>query len=94
VGGKEYPPARLAARKLCERAADSLSATLATQEFPHPAQGRVRFYVLTTNGVRAAEGDLMAHLRDGGPGALAALEKAGDGVVDALKEATTKGVLR
>lgn len=94
VGGKEYPPARLAARKLCEQAADSLGATLATQEFPRPAQGRVRFYVLTTTGVRAAEGDLMAHLRDGGPGALAGLEKAGDAVVDALKEATTKGVLR
>jgi hypothetical protein len=94
LGGKEYPPARVAARKLCEQAADSLGATLATQEFPRPAQGRVRFYVLTTDGVRAAEGDLMAHLRDGGPGALAGLEKAGDGVVDALKDATTKGVLR
>jgi hypothetical protein len=94
VGGKEYPPARLAARKLCEQAADSLGATLATQEFPRPAQGRVRFYVLTTDGVRGAEGDLMAHLRDGGRDALAGLEKAGDAVVDALKDATAKGVLR
>jgi hypothetical protein len=94
VGGKEYPPARLAARKLCEQAADSLAATLATQEFPRPAQGRVRFYVLTTDGVRGAEGDLMAHLRDGGHDALAGLEKAGDALVDALKDATTKGVLR
>jgi hypothetical protein len=94
VGGKEYPPARLAARKLCEQAADSLGATLATQEFPRPMQGRVRFYVLTTDGVRAAEGDLLAHLRDGGHDALAGLEKAGDAVVDALKDATTKGVLR
>jgi hypothetical protein len=94
VGGKEYPPARLAARKLCETAADSLGATLAAQEFPRPAQGRVRFYVLTTDGVRGAEGDLIAHLRDGGRDALQALEKAGDAVVDALKEATNKGVLR
>ena len=94
VGGKEYPPARLAARKLCEQAADSLGATLATQEFPRPTQGRVRFYVLTTDGVRAAEGDLLAHLRDGGHDTLAGLEKAGEALVDALKEATTKGVLR
>lgn len=94
VGGREYPPARLAARKLCERAADSLEATVAAHEFPPPAEKRVRFYVLTTDGVRAAEGDLMAHLRDGGRDALGPLVAAGDAVVDALKEATSKGVLR
>jgi hypothetical protein len=94
VGGKEYPPARLAARRLCEKAADSLGGLLATQEFPRPAQGRVRFYVLTTDGVLAGDGDLLAHLRDGGRDALGGLEEAGDAVVDALKDATNKGVLR
>jgi hypothetical protein len=94
VGGKEYPPARLAARKLCEQAADSRDQTLATHEFPRPAQGRVRFYVLAADGVRGADGDLLAHLRDGSHDALAPLMAAGDAVVDALKDATSKGVLR
>jgi hypothetical protein len=94
VGGKEYPPARLAARRFCEQAADSLDQTLATHEFPRPAQGRVRFYVLVADGVRGADGDLVAHLREGGPDALAPLMAAGDAVVDALEDATSKGVLR
>ncbi|HVU49442.1 MAG TPA: hypothetical protein VHL80_02085 [Polyangia bacterium] len=94
LGGREYPPARMAARTLCERAADSLGGMVAAQEFPRPAEKRVRFYVLTTDGVRAAEGDLLAHLRDGGRDPLEGLMGAGDAVVEALKDATNKGLLR
>jgi hypothetical protein len=92
VGGKAYPPAHAAALQLCAQAADSLGETVATKEFPTPAKGRVRFYVLTGDGVRAAEGDIFA--RDGGRDALAPLLAAGDAVLDGLKEATSKGFIR
>jgi hypothetical protein len=94
TGGKAYPPAHEAARKLCEAAADAMSETVTTKEFPQPAKGRVRFYVLTTDGVRVAEGDLFAHARDGGHDDLAPLVAAGDAVLDALKDATSKGLIR
>jgi hypothetical protein len=92
VGGKAYPPAHAAALKLCEQAADSLGETIAVHEFPAPGKGRVRFYVLTSDGVRAAEGDIFT--RDGGRDALAPLLAAGDAVLDGLKEATSKGLIR
>jgi hypothetical protein len=93
VGGKGYPPAHDAAIKLCDRAADALGETIAAHEFPSPAKGRVRFYVLTTEGVRVAEDDIFARA-DAGHGALAPLLAAGDAVIDGLKEATSKGLLR
>src|SRR5204862_8184978 len=46
TGGKLYAPARAAAQKLCEQAAESLKALQPAKEFPPPAKGRVRFYVL------------------------------------------------
>jgi hypothetical protein len=93
VGGREYPPTRLAALKLCDQAADSLTNTVVAHDFPTPKQGRVRFYVLTTDGVHAAEGDLLPS-RDGGGAALAPLLAAGDAVLDGLKEATSRGLIR
>jgi hypothetical protein len=92
AGGKAYPPAHAAAVKLCEAAADTLRETIAVQDFPAPAKGRVRYYVLTVDGVRLAEGDLLGH-RDGGD-ALAPLAAGGDAVLAALREATEKGVIR
>ena len=94
VGGKAYPPAHAAALKLCGQAADSLAETISAHEFPSPAKGRVRFYVLTTDGVRVAEGDILAHAKDGARDALAPLGAAGDAVLDGLKEATSKGLIR
>jgi hypothetical protein len=94
VGGGAYPPAHAAALKLCEQAADVLGETTPTHEFPAPAKGRVRFYVLTLEGVRVAEDDLFARPHDGGRDALAPLVAAGDAVLDGLKEATSKGLIR
>jgi hypothetical protein len=94
VGGREYPPTRLAALKLCDQAADSLADTFVAHDFPAPKQGRVRFYVLTTDGVQAAEGDLFPSNRDGGGATLAPLLAAGDAVLDGLKEATSRGLIR
>jgi hypothetical protein len=93
AGGKAYPPAHAAALKLCEAAADSLRETITTQTFPSPAKGRARFYVLTPEGVRVAEGGILAPA-DVGLDALTPLRAAGDAVLDALKEATSKGVIR
>ena len=93
VGGKTYPPAHEAAQKLCERAADALGETVTTREFPAPTKGHVRFYVLTPDGVRTAELDLFAH-PDAGGEPLAPLLAAGDAVLDALKDATSKGLIR
>jgi hypothetical protein len=93
VGGREYPPTRLAALKLCDQAADSLADTVAAHDFPAPKQGRVRFYVLTTDGVHAAEGDLLPS-HDGGGAVIAPLLAAGDAVLDGLKEATSRGLIR
>ena len=96
VGGGAYPPAHAAALKLCEQAADLLAETAPTHEFPSPAKGRERFYVLSVQGVRVAESDLFARPGpgDGGRDALAPLVAAGDAVLDGLKEATSKGLIR
>jgi hypothetical protein len=94
MGGKAYAPARTAAQMLCLRAADALAATALTDKFPPPAERRVRFYVLTTEGVRFAETDLLPAGRPAPQGPLASLSAAGDALLDALKEGTSKGLLR
>lgn len=94
VVGRDYAPARAAAQKLCEQAADSLGETKASRDFAAPAKGRVRFFVLTTDGVHVAESDIFARAADAGQGALAPLLAAGDAVLDGLKEATSKGLIR
>jgi len=93
TGGRAYPPAHDAALALCARAADALGDTTKATEFPAPAKGRVRFYVLTAEGVRVAELDLFAH-SDAGREPLAPLVAAGDAVLDALKDGTNRGLLR
>ena len=94
VGGQAYAPAREAAMKLCEQAADSFGDTIPAHEFPAPAKGRVRFYVLVDGGVRTAEGDVLPTAGDGGRDALAPLLAAGDAVLDGLKEATSRGLIQ
>lgn len=94
VGGKAYTPARAAALKLVARAADALSATTPAKDFPKPSVGRVRFYVLAEDGVRAAEVDATPGGDGGAEGPLAVLLTAGDELVAALQEATSKGIVR
>jgi hypothetical protein len=94
TGGRAYAPARAASQRLCEQAADSLAATKPTTEFPSPAMGRVRFYVLTESGVRTAERDILPLAADAGADPLAPLIAAGDALLAALKEATSKGFIR
>jgi hypothetical protein len=94
VGGRSYAPARTAALKLCDRAADSLADTKPTHDFPKPTKGHVRFYVLADGGVRVIEADLLAPARDGGSTSVAPWLAAGDALLDALKEATSRGFIR
>jgi hypothetical protein len=93
-GGRAYAPARAAAHRLCEQAADSLPDLQPAKEFPSPTKGGVRFYVLTESGVRTAEHDLLNARPDAGADKLAPLFAAGDALLDALKEATSKGYIR
>jgi hypothetical protein len=93
TGGKAFAPARTAAQMLCEQAADSLDKTLPAKDFAPPAKGRVRFYVLAKGGVRALERDILPS-RDAGPDPAAPLVEAGDALLAALKEATSKGYIR
>lgn len=97
TGARAYAPARAAAQRLCQAAADSLGETKPATDFPSPAKGRVRFYVLTETGVRTAEGDILQPTHpaaDAGRDPLASLVAAGDALLDALREATSKGYIR
>jgi hypothetical protein len=93
-GGRAYAPARTAAQALCQQAAESLAELQPTKDFPAPAKGAVRFYVLTDGGVRTVEHDLLNAHRDAGEDKLAPLFAAGDALLDALKAATSKGYIR
>ncbi len=94
TGGKAYGPARLAAVRLCDQAADVLGDLIPAVEYPAPAKGRVRFYVLTDGGVRTAEGDISGGAKDGEPDKLGPLDEAGDALLEALRDATSKGFIR
>jgi hypothetical protein len=94
VGGRAHERARLAAVKLCAAAADHLAETTVAREYPPPTAAHVRFYVLTDAGVRSVETDWPAARGDGGPQALASLLEQGQAVIDALREATERGIVR
>ncbi|MHC4415713.1 MAG: hypothetical protein ACYS0G_10545 [Planctomycetota bacterium] len=55
IGGGEHEPVRAACASFIDLAARSGADLPATDEFPLPARGSVRFYVVTTAGVRTAE---------------------------------------
>jgi len=96
----QYARTRETALNLCERAADAIAATTPGGEFPKPASGRVRFYLLTIDGVRAAETDSVIAPRHAGggigvhDGKLASMMAAGHAVVAALGYETDSGVAR
>ena len=55
IGGGAHPRVSQAARAFVAESGKHLSKMTATKEFPYPAVGRVRFYVLTLDGVFTAE---------------------------------------
>jgi hypothetical protein len=64
IGGQNRPQINTAAKNLVAAAAPFADKFPPAEEHPFPAAGRVRFSLLTTAGVRAADAD-EAELRDG-----------------------------
>jgi hypothetical protein len=64
IGGEGHESIRIAAMRFV-RAADRLfDSSTATTTFPYPARDRVRFYLLTFEGVRVVDTDLASLLND------------------------------
>jgi len=55
LGSGGHAPVAAATRGWLESARQFKDATTSTSEFPSPAAGRVRFYLVTSGGVRTAE---------------------------------------
>jgi len=64
IGGEAHESVRLAAVKMVLVANRHFAAATPTQEFPYPAPGHVRFYLLTYDGVRVLDVE-QSELKDG-----------------------------
>jgi hypothetical protein len=84
IGGGPHPSVRAAALRLVGLAGSHLTKMSPVSEFPLPASGEVKFYVLTTNGVVAASAR-EEHLGAGGH-PLSELFFAGHEVITGLRE--------
>lgn len=60
IGGEGHASVRVAAMEFVRAADAFLDSALPTAEFPYPAAGRVRFYLLTFEGVRVIDTDLAS----------------------------------
>ncbi len=84
IGGVGHENVRRAAMGFVKESAKYLTSMKSTTSFPYPAVGRVKFYVLTFNGVVTAE----AHQNELGEGkhGLSPLFFAGHGVITQLRQ--------
>ena len=83
LGGVAFESVRVAAKRFCEVGQRMHESAHATNEFPVPARGGVRFYLLTTSGVRVAEAT-QAELEQG-KHTLTPLYAAGQDVITQLR---------
>lgn len=60
IGGEGHETVRTAARVFVRAADEHFAAAITTTEFPYPAADRVRFYLLTFEGVRVIDTDLAS----------------------------------
>ena len=60
IGGESHETVRKAAMHFTREANRLFDAATPTKEFPYPAAGHVRFYLLTFEGVRVLETDLAS----------------------------------
>ncbi len=60
IGGEGHATVRAAASRFVREADRLVDASSPTTEFPYPAAGKVRFYLLTFDGVRVVEADMAA----------------------------------
>ncbi len=65
LGGEAHEAVRNAAAKFVRAADRYLEAAIPTTEFPYPAEDRVRFYLLTFEGVRFIDTELAAMSNSG-----------------------------
>lgn len=86
IGGGPHPPINAAARRLVEIAARHVSKLSPTREFPLPATGDVRFYVLTTNGV--FQGGAREEILGAGAHSFSEMFFAGHDVITGLRKVT------
>jgi hypothetical protein len=55
IGGIGHEHVRARAIRMCKLAVPLLEYTSATTDFTYPDNGRIRFFILTSSGVRSAE---------------------------------------
>ncbi len=84
IGGVGHENVRRAARGFVKESAKYLTSMKSTTSFPYPVVGRVKFYVLTFNGVVTAEAD-KNKLGEGKHG-LSPLFYAGHEVITQLRQ--------
>ncbi len=60
IDGFAHEPVRVAAIRLVKAAEDYYSDSRPTKEYPYPETNRVKFYLLTFQGVRVIDADLTA----------------------------------
>lgn len=86
IGGEGHENVRAAAIRFVRAADGVFDASSPTTEFPYPAQGRVRFYLLTFKGVRFIDCDIASI--ENGTSAYAKLFDLGQSVLTELRVAT------
>jgi hypothetical protein len=86
IGGGEHEPVRVAAASFLNLASTFVDDMQATETYPLPTEGSVRFYVVHRNGVRTAEAveDDLGNMRH----KLSSLFHQGHEVIAAIRENT------
>ena len=88
IGGGGHESVRRAAMNVCAVAAPLGAFSEKVTEFPHPGAGRIRFYVLTMDGVRTAEDSAEALRSKDHP--LNSLFVAADQAMTELRQASQR----
>ena len=88
IGGEGHESVRSAARAFVRVADRHFAEAVPTTEFPYPAAGRVRFYLLTFEGVRVIDTDLASASERAGN--YTELFERGQAVLTELRLATDK----
>jgi len=87
IGGIGHDAVRQAARAWVKTAQEHLSLFAPTTSFPHPADGHVRFFVLTNRGALTADVS-EERLKDGSDEQLLPMWGAGQNVITAIRLST------
>jgi hypothetical protein len=88
IGGVAHEQVRKAAAKLVDSADKFFDDAKPTKEYPYPAKGKVRVYLVSFGGVRVLESDLSAI--EANQSKLSALFWQGQDVLTQLRQVTQK----